>query len=46
MIIVGGGLVKHHVCNANLMRNGADYAVFINTGIEHREFIDYQVALY
>lgn len=32
MIIVGGGLVKHHVCNANLMRNGADFAVFINTG--------------
>lgn len=34
MIIVGGGLVKHHICNANLMRNGADYAVFINTGQE------------
>eukprot|EP00904_Undaria_pinnatifida_P001344 jgi/Undpi1/1120/HiC_scaffold_10.g04582.m1 len=34
MIIVGGGLVKHHVCNANLMRNGADFAVFINTGQE------------
>lgn len=24
--------MKHHVCNANLMRNGADFAVFINTG--------------
>ncbi|CAB1103196.1 unnamed protein product [Ectocarpus sp. CCAP 1310/34] len=35
MIIVGGGLVKHHVCNANLMRNGADFAVFINTGQEY-----------
>lgn len=34
MIILGGGLVKHHVCNANLMRNGADHAVFINTGQE------------
>jgi deoxyhypusine synthase len=34
MIILGGGLVKHHVCNANLMRNGADYSVFINTGQE------------
>ncbi|ORY04593.1 Deoxyhypusine synthase [Basidiobolus meristosporus CBS 931.73] len=33
-IILGGGLVKHHICNANLMRNGADYAVFINTGQE------------
>ena len=32
MIILGGGLPKHHTCNANLMRNGADYAVFINTG--------------
>jgi len=34
MIILGGGLVKHHTCNANLMRNGADFAVFINTGHE------------
>ena len=32
MIILGGSTPKHHVCNANLMRNGADYAVFINTG--------------
>ncbi|KAK9730205.1 Deoxyhypusine synthase [Popillia japonica] len=34
MIIIGGGLVKHHICNANLMRNGADYAVYINTSSE------------
>lgn len=34
MIILGGGLIKHHICNANLMRNGADYAVFVNTGSE------------
>ncbi|GJJ78513.1 deoxyhypusine synthase [Entomortierella parvispora] len=34
IIILGGGVVKHHICNANLMRNGADYAVFINTGQE------------
>lgn len=33
-IILGGGLVKHHTCNANLMRNGADYSVYINTGNE------------
>lgn len=33
-VILGGGLVKHHTCNANLMRNGADYSVFINTGQE------------
>lgn len=31
MVIVGGGLVKHHICNANLMRNGANFSVFINT---------------
>jgi deoxyhypusine synthase len=34
MIILGGGMVKHHTCNANLMRNGADFSVFINTGQE------------
>merc|ERR1712168_1514581 len=34
MIILGGGLVKHHICNANLMRNGADYSVFVNTAQE------------
>ena len=34
MIILGGGLIKHHICNANLMRNGADYSVFVNTGQE------------
>ncbi|OMH80629.1 Deoxyhypusine synthase [Zancudomyces culisetae] len=33
-IILGGGVVKHHICNANLMRNGTDYAVYINTGQE------------
>ncbi|CUM67715.1 uncharacterized protein PRCAT00005420001 [Priceomyces carsonii] len=34
MIILGGGLVKHHICNACLMRNGSDFAVYINTGQE------------
>ncbi len=33
-IIIGGGIVKHHTCNANLMRNGADFSVYINTGQE------------
>ena len=33
-IIIGGGVVKHHVCNANLMRNGADFSVYINTAQE------------
>ena len=34
MIIVGGGLIKHHICNANLMRNGADFSIFLNTASE------------
>lgn len=34
MIILGGGVVKHHIANANLMRNGAESAVYINTGQE------------
>lgn len=34
MLILGGGIIKHHICNANLMRNGADYAVYINTAQE------------
>ena len=34
MIILGGGVVKHHIANACLMRNGAEYAVYINTAQE------------
>ncbi|KAF2068452.1 hypothetical protein CYY_010222 [Polysphondylium violaceum] len=34
IIILGGGVIKHHICNANLFRNGADYAVYVNTGQE------------
>jgi deoxyhypusine synthase len=30
----GSGIVKHHICNANLMRNGSDYAVYVNTAQE------------
>lgn len=33
-IIIGGGVVKHHICNASLMRNGADFSVYINTAQE------------
>jgi len=33
-VILGGGLVKHHIANANLIRNGADWAVFVNTASE------------
>jgi deoxyhypusine synthase len=31
-IIIGGSVPKHHTLNANLMRNGVDFAVYINTG--------------
>lgn len=34
MLILGGGVIKHHIANACLMRNGAEHAVFINTGME------------
>ncbi|XP_018800863.1 PREDICTED: probable deoxyhypusine synthase, partial [Bactrocera latifrons] len=37
MMIIGGGIINrwlYHICNANLMRNGADYSVFINTASE------------
>jgi len=34
VIILGGGVAKHHTMNANLMRNGANYSVFINTAAE------------
>ncbi|KHJ75675.1 hypothetical protein OESDEN_24709 [Oesophagostomum dentatum] len=34
VLILGGGVVKHHINNANLMRNGSDFTVYINTGME------------
>ena len=34
-IILGGGLVKHHIMNANLMRNGTDFAVLVSTAQEY-----------
>lgn len=34
IIILGAGVVKHHTCNANLFRDGADYAVYINAAQE------------
>lgn len=34
MIILGGGVIKHHIANACLMRNGAENAIYINTGQE------------
>lgn len=35
MVILGGGVCKHQICNSMLFRNGADYSVFINTGNEY-----------
>ncbi len=34
VIILGSGVVKHSILNANMLRNGADYAVYINTSQE------------
>jgi deoxyhypusine synthase len=33
-IILGGATPKHHILNANCVRNGLNYCVFINTGQE------------
>ena len=35
VIILGSGVIKHAVLNANMFRNGADYAVYINTEQEY-----------
>jgi deoxyhypusine synthase len=32
--LLPAGVAKHHICNANLMKNGADFAVFVNTAQE------------
>ena len=34
IILLGAGVIKHHICNANLFRDGADYAIYINTAQE------------
>lgn len=34
LIILGAGIVKHHILNANMMRNGCDYAVYVNNAQE------------
>ena len=34
IILLGAGVIKHHICNANLFRDGADYALYINTAQE------------
>ncbi len=34
-IILGGGVSKHYILNANIFREGLDYAVYINTAQEY-----------
>lgn len=34
VITLGRGMMKHHILNTNMMRNGYNYGVFINTGEE------------
>lgn len=33
-IILGGGLIKHHILNANLFKDGLDHCVLVNTASE------------
>ncbi|MBN2459736.1 deoxyhypusine synthase [Candidatus Woesearchaeota archaeon] len=35
IIALGGSVPKHHIANANLFREGADYAVYINLSPEY-----------
>jgi len=35
IVVLGEGIIKHHICNANMFRNGADYAVYVNTAQEY-----------
>lgn len=34
LIILGAGVVKHHILNANMLRNGCDHAVYLNNAQE------------
>ncbi|KAK0058782.1 deoxyhypusine synthase isoform X2 [Biomphalaria pfeifferi] len=34
VLILGGGVIKHHILNANIFRYGTDYCVYVNTGNE------------
>lgn len=34
VVILGSGIVKHSILNANMLRDGADYAVYINNAAE------------
>lgn len=34
IIAIGAGIPKHHICKANCIRDGADYAVYVNNAQE------------
>ena len=34
IIVLGSGIIKHSILNANMLRNGADYSVYINNSQE------------
>jgi len=34
-LIIGSGIVKHQILNANMMREGLDYAIYLNTSPEY-----------
>ncbi len=34
LVILGSGIVKHSILNTNMLRNGADYSVYINNSQE------------
>lgn len=34
-IILGGGIAKHHLIGAAILRNGLDYAIYIGTGSQY-----------
>lgn len=34
IISLGAGVVKHHMCKANCVRDGADFAIYINESLE------------
>lgn len=34
ILVLGSGIVKHAILNANMLRNGADYSVYINNAQE------------
>ena len=34
LIVLGGGVPKHHAIMTNLFRGGADHAIYVSTGME------------